>query len=292
MASPDPHSEQHPEEMRIVVASRAQLDLAVSWAAEEGWNPGLHDADAFHAQDPEGFFLGYLGDDPVASVSSVAYEGGYGFMGFYIVRPGLRHHGFGMALYLHARARLEGRNVGLDGVLEQEANYRKTGYVTDHLNARQAGIAARSGAVDSTLVPAGSVPFDALVAYDRRVFGFPRERFLRPWIDRPGTVALASVERGEVRGYGVLRPCVRGWKFGPLFSDGPERAEALARALIDAIPEGAEYFLDTPECNAPAMELARKLGLSTVFQTARMYSGGRPACDLESWYGVTTFELG
>ena len=31
--------------------SRAEMDLAVEWAAAEGWNPGLDDADAFFAAD-------------------------------------------------------------------------------------------------------------------------------------------------------------------------------------------------------------------------------------------------
>ena len=36
---------------------RPELDLALDWAAAEGWNPGLRDADAFWAADPEGFWL-------------------------------------------------------------------------------------------------------------------------------------------------------------------------------------------------------------------------------------------
>jgi hypothetical protein len=38
-----------------------QLDLKgvktlVKWAEEEGWNPGPHDAEAYWATDPEGFY--------------------------------------------------------------------------------------------------------------------------------------------------------------------------------------------------------------------------------------------
>lgn len=29
--------------------TRPELDLCIQWAAAEGWNPGLHDADAFYA---------------------------------------------------------------------------------------------------------------------------------------------------------------------------------------------------------------------------------------------------
>ena len=34
--------------------SRAEVDLAIDWAAGEGWNPGRHDADCFHGADPGG----------------------------------------------------------------------------------------------------------------------------------------------------------------------------------------------------------------------------------------------
>ena len=35
-------------------------DVAIQWAKEEGWNPGLHDAKCFYAQNPHTFFLGCL----------------------------------------------------------------------------------------------------------------------------------------------------------------------------------------------------------------------------------------
>ena len=40
--------------------TRAELDIGIGWAADEGWNPGLHDADSFYATDPGGFLIGRL----------------------------------------------------------------------------------------------------------------------------------------------------------------------------------------------------------------------------------------
>ena len=75
--------------------SKKDLDTAVSWAAKEGWNPGIHDSYCFYAADPNGFLIGLLDDEPVAMVSAVAYEDSYGFMGFYIVKPEVRHRTYG-----------------------------------------------------------------------------------------------------------------------------------------------------------------------------------------------------
>ena len=70
--------------------TRPEFDLALDWAAAEGWNPGLHDAAAFHAADPEGFLIGLLDGQPVAMISAVRHGQDFGFIGFYIVKPGWR----------------------------------------------------------------------------------------------------------------------------------------------------------------------------------------------------------
>jgi len=44
-----------------------EVGLVLDWAADEGWNPGLNDADCFYAADPEGFLVGVLDGEPVAS---------------------------------------------------------------------------------------------------------------------------------------------------------------------------------------------------------------------------------
>ena len=60
-------------------ASRRELDLAVEWAAQEGWNPGLSDAECFYAADPKGFLLAFRDGEPVASISVVRYGSDLGF---------------------------------------------------------------------------------------------------------------------------------------------------------------------------------------------------------------------
>ena len=54
--------------------SRRDVDLAIAWAASEGWNPGLADAEPFFTADPKGFFLADYAGQPAGSVSAVAYE--------------------------------------------------------------------------------------------------------------------------------------------------------------------------------------------------------------------------
>ena len=65
----------------------------------------------------------------------------------------------------------------------------------------------------------------------------------------------------------------------------------LFRALA-AGAKGAQVFLDCPEPNRAATDLAARYRLSPVFETARMYRGAAPALPLDRIYGITSFELG
>lgn len=280
---------------------RAELDLAVEWAAAEGWNPGLADAEAFYAADPDGFLVGLAGEEPVAVISAVRYGADYGFVGFFIVRPGRRGGGFGPALGRAALARLAGRCVGIDGVLAKQDNYRALGFRHAHRNIRFQGVG--SGGVGSGtaspppppfhLVPLDALPFATLAAYDRAFFPAGRDAFLRAWIAMPHSPALGLVDGdGRLAGYGVLRPCRVGAKIGPLFADNPDNAEILYAALAAATAAGTPVFLDVPHCNDAALDLARRHDMHKVFETARMYLGTAPDMAVQRTYGITTFELG
>ncbi len=276
----------------IRTMTRAEVDLAIDWAAAEGWNPGLHDAACFHAADPGGFLIGCVGDQPVAVISVVKYGGAFGFLGLYIVAPAWRGRGFGLRLWNAGIARLAGCNIGLDGVLAQQDNYRRSGFRLAHRNLRFQGRGGGLAAVDAALVPLASIHPDALAAYDVRCFGQPRAAFLEAWIGQPGSTALAVVERGTLAGYGVLRRCRTGFKIGPLFADDAGVAERLFIALKSRADAGAPIFIDVPEANPAALALAQRFGLAVQFETARMYTQGAPSAPIENCFGVTSFELG
>ncbi|MBY0333825.1 MAG: GNAT family N-acetyltransferase [Acetobacteraceae bacterium] len=272
---------------------RAELDLAIDWAAAEGWNPGLHDADAFWAADPEGFWLAELRGQPVACISVVRYTPDYGFLGFYICRPEHRGKGHGLALWQAGMAHLGARCVGLDGVVAQQGNYRRSGFALAHRNIRF-GTAKPVAPVASSavqVVPAESLPFGAIAAFDATGFEAPRPAFLRHWLTLPGHVALGARCGDRLAGYAVLRPAREGAKIGPLFADDAATARALLAALLARAPAGP-VFLDVPEVNAAALALARDAGMAPVFETARMYRGAPPAMDWSRVFGVTSFELG
>ncbi len=277
-------------------ATANEFQIAIDWAAAEGWNPGIDDLSAFHAADPAGFLMGFQEDKAVSSISVVRYDGSYGFLGFYIVHPSMRGSGIGMATWKAGLAHLEGCTVGLDGVLAQQENYKKSGFEFAGRNVRYTGIPAlpKSEPTEIVIKDVDAASLAILVTYDRTYFPAPREAFIQSWASptSPTRQTKIALLNGEFAGYGVIRVCQTGYKIGPLFAEDEKTATALFIALCQTMEIGAEVSLDTPEDNSKAVTLAKRFGLAPAFETARMYKGEAPQLPLHNIYGITTFELG
>ncbi|MDQ7783107.1 MAG: GNAT family N-acetyltransferase [Desulfomonilaceae bacterium] len=271
---------------------RNEIDLAIDWAEAEGWNPGVHDAECFYAADPNGFLIGLLDDKPVGMVSAVAYGESYGFMGFYMVKPEVRNRTYGVQLWDAGLRYLENRCIGLDSVRPDLVSHKKPEFKPAYTNYRFRWTKGERFVQSSEISEVSQVPFSLVTVYDRKVFGFSRENFLKCWISRPGSRALGIIRDDELAAYGVVRQCREGFKIGPLFADNAQYARAVFEALTREVKPGANVYLDTPERNPEAVRIAQSYGITEVFRTTRMYNGEEPAVPLDKWFGVTSFELG
>ncbi|MFJ2774857.1 GNAT family N-acetyltransferase [Streptomyces sp. NPDC087300] len=277
-----------------LVISRATLDdwrVVTGWAADEGWNPGLADAPSFFAQDPDGFFVGRVGGEPVSAVSVVNYGERYAFLGFYLVRPDMRGRGYGLATWQAGLAHAGERTVGLDGVPAQQDNYRRSGFEWRHGTQRYLGRLPAVDVPDRHVRPVEAAGLRALTAYDSACVPADRPRFLESWLAAPDHRALARIVDGRLTGYGVLRPGRDARRVGPLFADTREDADALLDALA-AEADGAPVAMDVPETNPAAVALVEARGMKPAFDTARMYTGPVRDFAQERVFGVTTLELG
>ncbi|MCK1384937.1 GNAT family N-acetyltransferase [Bradyrhizobium sp. 21] len=268
-----------------------EISIAVDWAAAEGWNPGLSDAACFAIPDGEGFFIGEIDGERVATVSCVNYDDRFAFLGFYIVRSGFRGRGYGLRIWNAAIAHAGPRVIGLDGVVAQQDNYKKSGFELAYANIRYGGTVAAPPNPPADVVALDTIPFARVEADDATVFPAPRSAFLRAWIKAPGHVGRALLRDGRLAAWGVIRPCRNGYKIGPLVADDRASAGKVMQALL-ASSGGREVFLDVPAVNREAVALAEALGLKPVFETARMYTGPIPPLRVDRLFGVTSFELG
>jgi GNAT superfamily N-acetyltransferase len=276
------------DELVIRPMSKAELGVALDWAAAEGWNPGLQDAESFHAADPEGFFLAECAGEALGCICAIAYDETFGYVGLFIIRPPYRKQGLGHRLLNVALRHVQGRNVGLDAANAMQEVYGRYGFEFAYHTIRHH--CAGGGKAPAGLIDLTSVPFDEIQRYDATVFPTARATFLSRWIAQ-SSASLAVIREQELAGYGVLRACREGYKIGPLFADDPEIADALFQGL-SARAAGAPVFLDTPDANPDAIELAKRRGLTPIFDAARMFTRGAPPGRIDHCYGVTTLELG
>lgn len=279
---------------RLRSMRRTEVQLALDWAAAEGWNPGRFDAEPFWAADPQGFFLAEVDGRPAGSIAAVAYDERFGFAGLYVVRPQLRGGRCGVELGRAALDYLGSRTIGLDGVPAKQENYHRLGFRPAYKTVRHEGVARaifRSADSAAELVDLRRIPRAVLAGYDRTFFPAPRPDFLEAWIRQPGSAALGVIRQDRLAGYAVARPCRAGYKIGPLAADEPMLAEVLLEAIVEVL-SGETFYLDAPEPNRAAAALAARYQMRPVFETIRMYRGPAPEIDLDRVFGVTTLELG
>jgi ribosomal protein S18 acetylase RimI-like enzyme len=266
--------------------TRAELDLVFDWAAAEKWNPGLKDPDCFAACDPAGLFLGVLDGVPIASLAALALDDAFGFISLYLVRPEHRGRGYGLRLWQEGLAYLGSRNIGLDAVAAQQTNYAKSGFRVAYRNLYYLGPAG--GTMPAGVAPLTPADFEGVVAYDAAFFSSPRPHFLACWLHQPAGAALGAFNNGRLAGYGVIRPCRKGFKIGPLFADDRALAAKLFQGLCSQAATGP-VIINIPEANPQALELAHAHRLRPIFTSARMYTRGEPGAPLPRLYAHDIF---
>lgn len=263
------------------------LPLALEWAASEGWNPGLEDGPAFFATDPDGFFVAEVEGTPVAAISVVNHGADIAFLGLYLCLPEFRGQGIGSGLWQHALRHAGGRVVGLDGVPDQQDNYRKSGFVLTGQTYRFLGTLTGDASADlRTTLPADLLPLTEL---DAAANGYAKPAFLQAWLtDTPTRKTL--VLGAEPRGFATIRACQTGHKIGPVIAATLPDAEALIRGVIHAV-EAKEVMIDVPDSCAPLMQFCEAQGMTVTFNTARMYRGPAPQTGPQL-RTIATMELG
>ena len=115
--------------MTIRMMTLGDLQEVLGWAGDEGWNPGLDDAEAFLAADPLGFLITEVGGERAAAISVVNHDPGFAFLGLYLCKPQFRGQGTGLDVWREGIAHAGGRSIGLDGVPEQQDNYAQSGFI-------------------------------------------------------------------------------------------------------------------------------------------------------------------
>ncbi|KAG0231188.1 hypothetical protein BGW42_000420 [Actinomortierella wolfii] len=299
------------------------------WANSESWNPTRGSTEIEQVclkVDPSSFWFGKYTDENdqkklVSIISAIKY-GKHGWIGFNICNAAYRGRGFGLQGFTETLNTFPpGTSVGLDAVMSQVDNYKKSGFVHYAWTNER-----RHGSIDDLLT---KVPVDEQLLAARIVdasklsqsqavqlgnleteaTGLERDEFATRWVgyhngtEHRFSVAYLSEDGQTVLGYGCVRPAVSSYRVGPLYAQSPEVANAilvsLGRRVLKAREEGVlegvkpVFDIDVPDKNKAAIELFNRLGWPNTFPCARMwYGSGVPKSNPDHAYAICTLEVG
>lgn len=269
-------------------ARHDEIDLMLDWAAKEGWNPGLDDADAFFDADPAGFFVATSDESPIGAISVVNHTPDFAFLGLYLMAPEFRGKGIGYGLWQHAIVHAGSRTIGLDGVPDQQANYQRSGFSHSGSTTRFGGTLTGQRSERLRAVAPDDVP--TLVQLEAEASGCTKDAFLTGWFQGETTrTSWVCVEDQQIVGFVTVRQCRDGAKIGPLVAPSAGMARTLVLHAAATYP--GEVFIDLPDSAVGLRAVCEDLGLDAGFATARMYRGPfrSPA---PHYYAISSMELG
>ena len=278
------------------VATQKELDLLLSWAKQEGWNPGIEDTHLFYSADPTGFFISLLNGEPIAGISLVKLNMDHAFLGLYLCKQEYRGKGYGIQTWNTALKTVGSRSIGLDGVVEQQDNYSREQFSYSHRNVRFAGQLSKADSKSESSAPmivtANATHVDRLSSYDAAIGGLMRQTYFDAWFQNNSSrQTYLAVDGDAIIGAIGSRQCSEGFKIGPWLADDSHIAERLLQHTCEQI-DYAPFMVDVPEPNQAATDILQRYNLQAVFETARMYRGKPPLIKTEKLFGVATLELG
>ena len=211
-----------PEGHILAPMTDAEVVVLRSWAAAEGWNPGLLDISIARAVDPDAFIALRDGDELIGGGAILRLAPRLGFMGLFIMRPDRRGSGLGRTLWHYRRdlllERLDpGATIGMDGVFAMETFYTRGGFSTSHRDLRYEGVA--SGTVDPEALGLPELDREEIYRLDAECLGADRRGFLERWITAPGVHVAGLRVGGRLAAFGAIRPAEVGYRFGPVLAD-------------------------------------------------------------------------
>jgi hypothetical protein len=269
-----------------------EMPLLYCMCSNDGRNPGLNDPDIFYRFNPNGFFIAIKNNELIGSISSVAYDETFGFIGMHLILPEFQNTLVEEKLLEVAIHNLGNRTIGLNCYETQVDYYSKHGFAPAHNILTYEGISERKTVPMENIVSPFMHPLDFLLNIDKECFTFSRKDFLPLWLQQNKSLLLAKLVDHKYSGYGLFLPCADGNKISPLLSTDPDTADQLLSALVYNMDEGTRFFLDLPSTNEQAILLAEKMNMKKIKNTVRMYLNSNPEISLNNVFGFTDYELG
>lgn len=254
---------------------------------------GFTDGEFLYNADNNGFIAAMEGTEVTGTISLVSYENNLGFLGFHIVVPHHKNTGLFEKLLSVAMTAAGERNIGTNCSEEHVPLYESAGFKPAFKIITYEGIAdGIYNNLPSYINCPFKLPLDKLYNYYRKFFPYERKLFTSFWINQPGSLLFGKYEDNEYKGYGLFKPCRKGYRLSPLLSDDTQSAKEILTSLVSHFPEGTPYYLDIPETNKEGIMLADELNMKKNGERIRMYKGKEHEISLNNIYSFTSLEVG
>ncbi|KAJ3301779.1 hypothetical protein HDU76_005648 [Blyttiomyces sp. JEL0837] len=327
-----------PSADHLIITTAKDADEVASifatWANEQQWNAGKPDPYLFYKADPTGFFIASLPKHlippthldsshtnlqpttpiPISIISAIKYSPHHGFIGYYIVRnPSFRNKGYGIKIFKHAMRYLGSEcNVGLDGVVEQQSNYIKSGFVKVWDNVRFNRPIGLAKPVLPLTPPNGLTQCTDLSVISAKILseyecihsGLPRsESFIKEFCSNELVTSIALLKStnvtttSDISTIGFIRKSETGYRIGPIYGDSIDNVVYVVKYLLNKVPSESEVvFVDVCFGNEDAKAVFKGVGFddTNAFVCGRMWTKGCPV-EMEAvkrCFAVLSLEIG
>jgi GNAT superfamily N-acetyltransferase len=288
----------------------ADIPLGLKLARQAGWNQIESDWRRFLAMQPDGCFVGELDGTAVATTAAFIF-GPVAWIAMVLVEIDSRRKGVATTLLKHALDFLDGqgvKTVRLDATTAGQPVYEKLGFVPEYPLTRYQGTVPISDCgfriADSTHganpqcchpgLRSGAAIINPqlkeIVAFDSRMTGTLREKMLVRLFEESPEITRVLHRDGQLEGYITGRRGANATLIGPCIATAYAGPALLSDALSRCA--GQPVFIDIPRDNAPAIETAKKTGLSVQRHFTRMCRGERIKDHVEAIWASSGPEKG
>ena len=244
------------------------FELVRGWCINEGWNIGLHDKLAYYKADTEGHLIHLENNIPIGSISLIKHTNNFFTIGPFIVKSDYRTKGYGTKIWNRALMRLNGNveaTILLYAVPTQMNYYKRLGFTQQFINQRWQLTTPHNFPLSEKFKCEKIT--DRLLTkvsqYDKTVFSASREIIFANILNQPDVKGFLIQDDNNVRGFGIVRPCVTGFKIGPLVAETFDIAQCLFAALANSVEKGP-IIMDIPDINKQGEKLMTYFGLSRI----------------------------
>ncbi len=285
------------QQVKVIIRNLVYNEMFVMDKVAEiiGRNPGLKDGEFLFRADSKGFFAAIDNSNVIGTISSINYDDKIAFIGFHYVDEFFSNTGLKEKLFEAALNAAGERSIGLNCREEQAKLYESYGFKPSFNIISFEGI---SGGINKSIPPNIMSPlilhFDDLYNYYKKISPYERKIFLNYWVNQPMSLLLGKYaeDDDEYKGFGLFKPCRKGFRLSPLIADDSSSAEEILISLVSHYEAGTPYYLDMPETNIEGMRMAERLSLKETGRLIRMYKGSEHEISLNNIYSFTNLEVG